>query len=122
MVMNLPSEALASDCVFHNEPSAPHSASSHTAAPAEQLLAGEPVPVGPVVAVVMLTLSSCAPSSRYPNVRVWLPALRLNVFGNCAHVHEVAAILFHVVQVPPSILTQKESSFAVGHRTRAKMR
>ena len=33
--------------------------------PAEQrLLAGEPVPAGAVVDVVMLILSSCAPSSR----------------------------------------------------------
>ena len=89
-------------------------------APVEQrLLAVEPVPVGAVVDVVMLILSSCAPSSRYANVSVWLPALRLNVLGNCAHVHVVAVILFHVTQEPPSILTHQESSFAVGVKTRA---
>src|SRR5262249_41971769 len=119
MVRYLPSDAAPSDGVFHNDPSDPHSASSHTDAPVEQLLAVEPVPVGAVVEVVMLILSSCAPSSRYANVRVWLPALRLNVLGNCAQVHDVATILFHMVQALPSILTHHESSFAVGVKTRA---
>lgn len=120
MVRYLPSDAAPSEGVFHNDPSDPHSASSHTDALVEQrLLAVEPAPVGAVVDVVMLILSSCAPSSRYANVSVWLPALRLNVLVNCAHVHDVAAILFHMIQEPPSILTHQESSFAVGVKTRA---
>src|SRR5262249_23449036 len=86
----------------------------------QRLLAVEPAPVGAVVEVVMLILSSCAPSSRYANVRVWLPALRLNVLGNCAQVHDVAAILFQLTHDPPSILTHQESSFPPGgHKTRA---
>jgi hypothetical protein len=89
-------------------------------APVEhRLLAVEPAPVGAVVDVVMLILSSRAPSSRYANVSVWLPALRLNVLGNCAHVHDVAAILFQLTHDPPSILTHQESSSPVGHKTRA---
>ena len=113
-------EALASVVRFHSDPTDAHSASSHSDAPVEQrLLAVEPAPVGAVVEVVMLILSSCAPSSRYAKVSVWLPALRLNVLVNCAHVHDVAAILFHVIQEPPSILTHQESSFAVGVKTRA---
>ena len=90
-------------------------------APVEQrLLAVEPAPVGAVVDVVMLILSSWAPSSRYANVSVWLPAPRLNVLGNCAHVHDVAAILFQLTHDPPSILTHQESSFPPGgHKTRA---
>src|SRR5215470_11569493 len=90
-------------------------------APVEQrLLAVGPVPVGAVVDVVMLILSSCAPSSRYANVSVWLPAPRLNVFGNCAQVHDDAVILFQVTHDPPSILTHQESSFPPGgHKTRA---
>ena len=43
----------------------------------------------------------------------------MNVFGNCAHVHDVAATLFQLIHDPPSILTHHESSFAVGHKTRA---
>ena len=93
---------------------------TESVAPVEQrLLAVEPAPVGAEVDVVMLILSSCAPSSRYANVSVWLPALRLNVFGNCAHVHDVAAILFQLTHDPPSILTHHESSSPVGHKTRA---
>jgi hypothetical protein len=90
-------------------------------APVEQrLLAVEPAPVGAAVEVVMLILSSCAPSSRYANVSVWLPAFRLNVFGNCAHVHDEAVILFQATHDPPSILTHQESSFPPGgHKTRA---
>jgi hypothetical protein len=120
MVIYLPSDAAPSEGVFHNDPSDPHSASSHTDAPAEEqrLLAVEPAPVGAVVEVVMLSLSSWAPSSRYANVSVWLPALRLNVLGNCAHVHVVAAIPFHMTQDPLSILTHQESSSAVGVKTR----
>jgi hypothetical protein len=54
-----PSDALPSEGVFHSEPSDPHSASSHTDVPVEQrLLAVKPVPVGAVVEVVILTLSS----------------------------------------------------------------
>jgi hypothetical protein len=95
---------------------------TESVAPVEEhrLLAVEPAPVGAVVEVVMLILSSCAPSSRYANVNVWLPAFRLNVFGNCAHVHEAAVILFQLTQEPPSILTHQESSFPPGgHETRA---
>jgi len=59
MARYLPSDALSSEGVFHNDPSDPHSASSHTDAPVEQrLLAVEPAPVGAVVEVMMLTLSS----------------------------------------------------------------
>jgi hypothetical protein len=123
MVRYLPSDAALFEGVFHNDPSDPHSASSHTdvADPSveQRLLAVEPAPVGAVVDVVMLILSSRAPSSRYAKVSVWFPALRLNVFGNCAQVHDVAAILFHVVQAAPSILTHHESSSAVGVKTRA---
>jgi len=43
----------------------------------------------------------------------------VKVFGNCAHVHDVAATLFQLTHDPPSILTHQESSFAVGHKTRA---
>src|SRR5687767_8010807 len=122
MVRYLPSDAAPSEGVFHNDPSDPHSASSHTDAPEpveQRLLAVEPAPDGGVVDVMMLILSSCAPSSRYAKVSVWLPALRLKVLGNCAHVQDVATILFHIIQEPPSILTHQESSFAVGHKTRA---
>jgi hypothetical protein len=60
MARYLPSDAAPSEGVFHNDPSDPHSASSHTDdAPVEQrLLAVEPAPVGAVVDVVMLILSS----------------------------------------------------------------
>src|SRR5262245_42074963 len=93
---------------------------TESVAPVEQrLLAVEPAPAGAVVDVVMLILSSCAPSSRYANVSVWLPALRLNVFGNCAHVHDVAAVLFPLTHGAPSILTHPESSLPVGRKTRA---
>src|SRR5262245_19795649 len=83
---------------------------TESVAPVEQLLAIEPVPVGVAVDVVMLILSSRAPSSRYANVSVWLPAPRLNVLGNWTHVHDAAEILFHKIQEPPSILTHQESS------------
>src|SRR5262245_56778876 len=94
---------------------------TESVAPVEQrLLAVEPVPVGAVVDVVMLILSSRGPSSRYAKVSVWPPALRLNVLGNCTQVHDGATILFQRIQEPPSILTHQESSFPPGgHKTRA---
>jgi hypothetical protein len=59
MVIYLPSDAAPSEGAFHNDPSDPHSASSHTDAAVEQrLLAVEPAPVGAAVDVVMLILSS----------------------------------------------------------------
>ena len=81
-----------------------------------------PEPVGSAVDVVMLILSSRAPSSRNAIVSVWLPALRLNVFGNCAQIQAVFHQLFQKTQEPPSILIQNESSLAFGPNMRAKSR
>ena len=53
---------------------------------------------------------------------MWLPAPRLKVFGNCVQIQAGFHQLFHITHAPPSILTQKESSLAVGPNTRANRR
>src|SRR5262245_42517849 len=78
----------------------------------------------------MSTRSNRAPSSRYANVMVCAPAVKLTTtgalpaasFSTLAQCHELpGAMSFQLIQLPPSTRTQNESSLVVGAMARPQI-